>query len=171
MTLDQHLFGALETLADIAEQADEGTLDEVGARFQAAAHLALVAKQIRDICEESLNERMETDEVVVPNVGMFVRTRALSSATFREKSDGPRFREDLAHAVASKVALDIGTGEINAERRNVAREAIRVLSMYVPSISGTKGKAKDELGVNIDDYKARQWRNVVKLEEGIEDHS
>ena len=79
-------------------------------------------------------------------------------------------REDLAHAVATKVAIDIGTGEINQERRNIAKETIRVLSMYVPSISGTKGNAKSELNLNIDDYKSRQWRNTVKLEEGVQDH-
>jgi|TARA_R110002167_G_scaffold30123_4_gene99893 hypothetical protein len=170
MELDTALYAALEALSEQADSADNGTLDEVGARYQAALHLSLVAKQIRDVCEESLNERMESDAVTIPNVGRFVRSRSLASATFRDKSDGPRFREDLAHAVATKVAIDIGTGEINQERRNIAKETIRVLSMYVPSISGTKGNAKSELNLNIDDYKSRQWRNTVKLEEGVQDH-
>ena len=169
--LDTALRAALTTLAEQADTADDGTLDEVAARYQAALHLGLVAKHIRDTCEESLNERMETDEVIIPNIGRFVRSRQLSSATFIDKQSGPRFREDLAQAVASKVALDIGTGEINVERRNVAREAIRILSMYIPSIAGTKGKARDELGIDIDQYKNRSWRNTVKLEEGIEENS
>ena len=97
--------------------------------------------------------------------------RAISCSAYqwRDGDAGRRMREDLAAAVASEVALDVATGEVDPMKRNVALAALRVAYEAIPSFSSLKQAGRERLKLRISDYRTYTNFYSVKLERaGVE---
>jgi hypothetical protein len=111
---------------------------------------------------------MDEDEVTFPGVGRLVRSEKLTTK-WRDKSSGEQMRDDLATAVASAVALDVATGEVDPMKRNVALAAIRTAYEAIPSFNNLKVAGRKRLGLRMDDYLAYDSHYVVSLEPVMEE--
>ena len=143
-------FSALmEALAREDPLAGETT--RLAALLQDARALAAALKLLIADAELELAARMESDHVVVPGVGVLVRGYDERSQ-WRDEHSSELLRTDITEAIAKRLALDIGTGEVDQVKVNIAREALRVAWDVIPSFSSVKRPA-GRLGIHIDDYR------------------
>lgn len=130
----------------------EGPVGERGLRLHRLRVLAdLLATRISAV-EQSLADSMETDRIDVPSLGQLVREEVVRE---RWKGDGAgeRLRDDLAMAVAQDVAMDVGTGELDPIKRNVALATMRAAYDAIPSFSSLKVAGRRRFGLHIADYR------------------
>lgn len=157
---------ALAELRGMSEEAwTEGSVFERAVRLDRAKTLIEMLKQGTYEVELSLIESMEEDEFLVPGVGKLTRKQA-SSSTWTDRYAGERMREDLATAVASEVALDVATGEVDPMKRNVALAALRVAYEAIPSFSSLKSAGRARLGLKLTDYRKFNDYYTVTLDQG-----
>jgi len=157
---------ALAELRGIAgDEWIEGSLFERTVRLDRCKTLIGLLKQATYEIELSLIESMEENELVVPGVGKLTRNEA-SSSTWVDRRAGARMREDLAVAVASEVALDVATGEVDPMKRNVALAALRVAYEAIPAFSSLKSAGRERLGLRLSDYRKFNNYYTVTLDQG-----
>jgi hypothetical protein len=160
------LLGVLEELQAIPPNDwTEGDLAELALRLDRVTAVREHLYEVQGWLELSLAERMDTDEVTVPHVGRLRRTRGFRG-TWRDSDASARMREDVAHAVARAVAVDVGTGDIDPVKRNVALHAIQTAYEAIPAFSSLKVAGQKRLGLDLLDYRNFDAYYTVKLEVG-----
>lgn len=142
----------------------EGTLFDLAMRLERVKALKAHMTEVETWLELSLAERMETDEVPIPGVGLLKRSRA-SRSVWKFEHSAQQMREDLAKCVANEVALDVATGEFDEMKRNVVLAAMRVAYDAIPSFSNLKVAGQRRLNIHIWDYRETEYYNRVTLEE------
>jgi hypothetical protein len=104
--------------------------------------------------------------VPVAGVGLLRRQRAYRER-WRGEDSSREMRRDLAEAAAATVALDLATGEVITERRNVALAAIYAAFEAVPSFTNLLVAGRRKFHLSIDDYRERDPYFKVTIEEGL----
>lgn len=163
-------LGDVVTLLEQATDMDEDntTLEDLGRRLQLVLHIAGQAREIRDLIEVTLIDKMEEDTLSMGDVTV-VKEKATRSSW--KPSGSARMREDIAHNVAAKLALDIGTGEVDVGRRNIVEHAIKELWTIVPAFSNMKVDGRERYDLKISEYRdySDGWNvRVIVNEEGAE---
>jgi hypothetical protein len=143
----------------------EGHISELALRLDRVKALAEKLTEIRAWLEIDLADRMEADEVRVPGIGRLVRTKFTSSG-WKYDGAGEQLRNDLANAVAVDVSMDIGSGEIDPIKRNIALAAIRAAYEAIPAFASLKAAGPKRFGVKISDYRNYAEVYRVNLEVG-----
>ena len=141
----------------------EGDVFDRAVRLDRATYLIeLLKERTRDL-ELSLADSMEEDQMLVPGVGKLTRSEK-KSWSWRDGHAGERMREDLAIAVATEVALDVATREVDLEKRNVALEALRVAYDAIPSFSTLKNAGARRLRLKVGDYRVCSESYAVRID-------
>jgi len=160
------LLGVLEELQAIPpDEWTDGDMTELALRLDRVVALRAHLEEVQHWVELSLVERMDSDEVIVPNVGRLRRSRSYRGA-WRDSHAGERMRDDLAHAVARAVSVDVGTGDMDPVKRNIALHAIQTAYEAIPSFSSLKVTGQKRLGLDLMDYRSFDAYYSVKLEVG-----
>jgi hypothetical protein len=155
-------LGCLVELRSVPDWTDGDFLDRAVALSRLKAIVTL-CKEAMVHLEVDLAESMPEDTMTTP-VGLLRRTEKVTS-TWRDDAAGDRFREDLAHAVVIEVSMDIGSGEVDPIKRNIAAAALRKLYEVIPAISTVKSGAKRAIGIDIGDYRSFSRHYAVELQE------
>lgn len=145
----------------------EGPLQDVGLRLYRLQVMANRVRRLIEAIETDVAGRMERDTADLGPFGL-MRRSMVTSSTWRDESAAERMRDDLAVAVAQQVAIDVGTGEIDPVKRNVAMATMRAAYEAIPSFSTLKQAGRTRLGLHIGDYRSYfdRYRVVV---EALED--
>ena len=158
------MFTALEAMT--LDSLTEGTLADLGMRYDLILRIQGILRTQKEAVETALIEAMPENTVTTGGVRIH-RERAARSAW---KPDGSaRMRADIEHLVATKLATDVMTGEVDQMRRNMISFAIHELWEVLPAPSAMKAGAK-KYGLRIGEYRefTDGWNlSVVPLEEGI----
>jgi hypothetical protein len=160
------LLGTLTELRATRPDAwTEGTRTDLALRLDRVQTLLDHLNEVRGWLELALAESMETDDEVIPGIGGLHRTEE-RRWTWRGPHSNEQMRDDLAVAVATKVAVDVGTGELDPIKRNVALHAIRTAYEAIPSFSTLKVGGQRQLGLAIGDYRTYDTYYRVRLDVG-----
>lgn len=158
VTLTSDLTGDMDGLT-------EGTLPELGMRFQLLLHAAADIRTLKAALETALIEAMPEPTMRMGDV--VVKREPKSRWSWKSKDSGQRMREDLAHAISERMSVDPETGEINVGRRRLIEAAIQELYDAVPAIQEFKVAGAKRLGLSIFDYKDRtEGYNITVIETG-----
>lgn len=143
----------IDDLLNIDEDAwTEGTLDEVALRLYRLQSLGRICEHLAAACEQTVIDSMETDSMTVTGLGKVTRVEKTSSAWNGEHASA-RLRDDLTQAVATNIATDIATGDIDPVKRNIARAAMNLAFEAIPSFSSLNKPGRERLGLHIGDYR------------------
>jgi hypothetical protein len=112
--------------------------------------------------EMELAARLETDITALPGVGV-VRRGYTRRSEWRDAHSSADLRADVGTAIAQHVALDVGTGEIDPLRRNIAKATVDAMYEVLPSFSSVKAPAK-KYGIQIGDYRRFTDQPVVTVD-------
>jgi len=147
----------VDALCAALEDNGDHTVDGLARRLLSLRLLKGRITELEAELEDDLVASMESDHTVVPGTGLVKRVER-SSSTWRFDGAGERMRDDLVHAVANRVAVDVGTGEIDTVKRNIAAEAMRVAFTAIPAFTTLK---RNSLGLRNSDY--RQYSNTYRI--------
>jgi hypothetical protein len=161
------LTASVELRATDPEAWTDGSDRELAMRLERVMTLQSQLEFARSEIELALAERMETDEQVVPGVGVLRRSEA-TRTSWRNEHSADQMRDDLAAAVSNNVAIDVATGDIDPMKRNIALHAIRTAYEAIPSFSNLKQAGRDRLGLHIGDYRTYATYYRISLETGDE---
>ena len=153
----------LDQLRNNEDEWLEGTVVDRGLLLARLRRLASTVASIADEVEESLVGSMETEVVEVPGLLRMERTESRRS-TWHDEASPSRMRDDLAGAVAIDVALDVGTGELDPVKRNIALATMRAAYEALPSFSSLKQAGARRFGLNIGNYRAFSTTYKVMVE-------
>tara|TARA_R110000823_G_scaffold1464_1_gene5666 strand:- start:7191 stop:7703 length:513 start_codon:yes stop_codon:yes gene_type:complete len=166
MQLDTQMANTIELIGKEADHSDEGTLDELARRLDLAEQLKMSAQQIIDMTNESLVDRMETDQVVIAGVGL-LRRKSSQRSVWASKDAGQRFRSDVLYAIRTRASIDPETGEINEVAVSATQRAMELINQALPAFSSIKVEARPLLDIDVKDYRTTQWSNNIQIERGI----
>jgi hypothetical protein len=144
-------------LGDLAE----GTLEELGQRYDLMLQIMAMATEARNHLEQALVEAMPENTLVTPTM-TFKREKA-KRWTWKDKDSGKIMREDIAHSVSSKLATNVATGEVDMEARNLMQNAIRELWDVLPAPSSMKMTGASRFDLSIFDYRDLSQPDVIKV--------
>lgn len=147
------------------DQWTDGHMSELALRLDRVVALMKKLAEVQAWLELDLADRMEADVVPVPGIGSLKRTPFTSSG-WKYDGAGERMRDDLADAVAKDIAMDVGTGEYDPIKRNVALAAIRAAYEAIPAFSSLKAAGPKRFNVRISDYRNYSTAYRVSLEVG-----
>ena len=139
----------------------EGTLDDLGRRYDLMLQIIAMATEARNHLEQALVEAMPENTLVTPTM-TFKREKAKRWA-WKEATSGAAMRSDIEHAVATKLSTDIATGDIDHERRNIISHAIHELWQVLPAPSSMKMTGASNFGLSIFDYRDLSQPDVIKV--------
>ena len=145
-------LGDVVTLLETTNLDDltEGALDELGMRLTLALHTIAKATQLRDALEIALIDAMPEATLVMG--GTTIRREPKVRSTWKE-GGAARMREDVAFGVATKLATDVGTGEVDTVRRNLMQNAINESLKVFNSPQGLKKAGREDIGLRMGEYK------------------
>lgn len=146
-------------LLTLAENKDvtDGELRELAERLVIANTAVDRLREIVVQLEMELAARVERDVTPVAGVGIVYRGYTKRSE-WRDENSSADLRHDLGEAVASHVALDNATGEVDSIKRNIARATVDAMFELIPAFSSVKAPAK-KYGLKISNY--RTFRDVA----------
>lgn len=156
----ESVLAELRLYARQPDEWTEGTIEERARRLSALRQLKALTDDIILAVEQSLIESMEADDVPVAGVGM-LRRGEVTRSTWRYDGASEQMRDDLARAVATHIATDIATGEIDQLKRNIALHTMRAAYSAIPQFSSLKQAARRTFGLTLGDY--RQYDTVYKV--------
>ena len=140
--------------ADLIDRA--ASLDRLRA-IQALAH------ELAQDIEGELAATMEAD--VLDLAGMRLVRSEGTSSSWRNEHSSQVMRDDLSLAVATNVALDVGTGEVDPIKRNIAVATMRTALEAIPSFSSLNKRGRERLGLRMGDYRTTYKVAVLTQEE------
>lgn len=147
--------------------ATTGTIGEYAQRLDMCRRILQSATLIRNALEVAIAEAMPENTMVEGGLRI-VRERANRSA-WKDAHASERMRTDIEHLVASRLALDVGTGEVDAERRNIISHAIHeLLTDVLPAPSTMKAGAR-KYGLRLADYRDYSPGFTIRLTEATDD--
>ena len=135
----------LLTQMDLTDASEGAPAAELAIRLDIVMRSMGYLKDLRDALELVLIDTMEESTLVTPEV--VVHREPTVRSTWKP-SGAARMREDIKHAVANNMALDVETGEVNVGRRNVINAAIDELWAGVPAFSSIKQATPVSVGTS-----------------------
>jgi ribosomal protein S12 methylthiotransferase accessory factor YcaO len=170
MSEEDHYDPATALLTTLAELRGvnpndwtDGPVFDLALRLDRVVALHRALAEVQSWLELALAERMETDDMPVEGVGVLHRTEAHRSS-WKHAHSSQQMREDLATAVATHVAVDVGTGDIDPVKCNIARHAVELAYEAIPSFTTLKVVGRDRLGLKMGDYRSYDHYYKVNLE-------
>lgn len=161
---DLNLSKAGDQLAYAVNNLDdvtEGPLADLARRHKQITDILASTKTIRDALELAMAENMEEDTLTA-GAYTVVRDRGVGSR-WKTGESGERMREDITDAVATKVATDVMTGEVDPMRRNLIRAAMTYVWDALPAPSSVKKSGREQLGIRLSDYRDFYDTTTVKV--------
>ncbi len=169
MNIDETVGDAYVNLDNLnLGELAEGTLQELGERYDLILRIMAMATEARNHLEQALVEAMPESTLVTPTM-TFKREKA-KRWTWKDKDSGQIMREDIAHSVSSKLATNVATGEVDVEARNLMQNAIRELWDLLPAPSSMKMGGAKRFGLDIFDYRSLSQPSVIKVIPREEEH-
>jgi hypothetical protein len=151
----------VDDLLALGEDCIDGDTPELARRYRLALEAGAALRQLVDDLSDELAARMEADQVRVPGVGMLERKRERRSTWLHEHSS-VEFRKAVGDTAVNRIALDVGTGELDPVRRNIGRAVVDLLWEYVPSFSSVKAAGKRD-GIDVDQFRTTSYVERVEL--------
>lgn len=151
-------------LVEMAAGSDvtDGELPVLAQRLHTARTAIARLTSIVDALTMEVAARVETDDT---RAGSWHIERGYKrNSTWSQPDSAEILRHDLGEAVVSKVALDIGTGELDPVKRNIARAAIAELWECLPAFSSLK-RGASRLGIRIDEYRTFTDVATIRVQE------
>lgn len=151
------------------DNVTEGTLSDLGARYQYALHIVATAGRLRDALEIALVDAMPEDTMTMN--GVTVKRATKNRWSWKERDSGKRMRDDIANAIADEMSLDVETGEVNVGRRRLIQQAVGRVWKTIPAVQAMKIEGAKDLGLSIFDYKelSTGYRIEVSIPETAEE--
>lgn len=156
------IYTAIDALSEAAlGDFAEGDLDDLALRLDSVRRIAVLAKELEGMLELAVLEAMPSDTVRHPAIGI-VRKVPKRSKKLVENGTA-KFQSDLSIAIARKLGTDPYTGEVSADRREAARDAVRLVTDCV-TVSGSSVKlGATALGIDPDDYVTYSTHYAVEI--------
>ena len=151
----------VDDLLALGEDCIDGDTPELARRYRLALEAGAALRQLVDDLSDELAARMEADQVRVPGVGMLERKRERRS-TWPHEHSSVEFRKAVGDTAVNRIALDVGTGELDPVRRNIGRAVVDLLWEYVPSFSSVKAAGKRD-GIDVDQFRTTSYVERVEL--------
>jgi hypothetical protein len=151
VNVDAYLSEAI-TVLDVAGRGefDVGSIGEYAQRLDMLRRIIQQATAMRNTLELTLAEAMPESRMSEGGLRI-VRERA-SRSYWKDASASERMKEDIEHQVATKLATDVATGEVDQMRRNVISHAIHELWAVLPAPSTLKAGAR-RFDLTLSDYR------------------
>jgi hypothetical protein len=176
--LDAELFADMDPTATSAAILDsleatprgswtEGPFDDVARRFALLTRVTAVVNELLGDLNDQLVASMEDDTMTVPGVGVLAREKVTRS-TWKDKTASADLRENLVTNVARVVAQDVGTGDVDPVKRNIAIHAVKTALAAIPSFDKLTQAGAKALGMRISDYRDYSDAYKVKITEPLE---
>jgi hypothetical protein len=146
-------IGDVVTLLEelVLDDATEGTLADLGSRYQYTLHILGIVTRLRDALELALIDAMPEDTMSMN--GVVVKRANVNRWKWRDKDSGKEMRNAISHAIANEMSTDPETGEVNVGRRRLIEQAISKVWRTIPAVQTMKQTGAQELGLSIFDYK------------------
>lgn len=163
MDADQQLgeiLTAFETLTADLDATTEAPLDDLGRRYDMVLRIRTATTELRDALEIALIETMPEDTLTMD--GVVVKREKSTRSTWKDGGAG-RMTEDIGHGIATKLATDVGTGEVDPVRRNLMKNAIDEVWKVIYAPSNMKKAGRESLGLKISEYRDYNETNVIKV--------
>jgi len=154
------VFTRLDTMT-LDSDLTEGTLQELGHRYDMALRIIALAQQVRNHLEVALVDAMPEDTMIMGDIT--VKREKANRWSWKDGSSGERMREDIEQMVATKLATDVMTGEVDPMRRNMVKHAIHELWALLPAPSSMKVEGARRFDLDIFDYRSLSQPNVIKV--------
>src|SRR5215510_6048467 len=110
----------------------EGPINDRALMLHRLRVLSQLCKDRADAIEESLVGSMETDRMLIPGLGDLVREE-VTRDSWKDGGANERLRDDLARSVATAVAVNEITGEVDEIVRRTAMVTMRAAYDAIPS--------------------------------------
>jgi hypothetical protein len=148
----EQIYEGLRLLLDTPLAAvTEGTVEDLVTRLDAVTRIGKLAAEMQDALALALADQVNDESMAIPGVGLL--NRVPKGGTRVRRGGTAKLRQDLPIAVARKVGVDPYTGEINADRRDGAADAVReVIATCGITASSLKVSARELIGLDPDDY-------------------
>jgi hypothetical protein len=130
--------------------ATTGTIAEYAQRLDLLRRIIHDATMLRNHLEVALAEAMPESRMT--EGGLRISRERASRSNWKDAHAGERMREDIEHKVATVLATDVATGEINLERRNLISYALHELWDVLPAPSSLKAGAR-RYDLRVSDYR------------------
>lgn len=148
------------------DQWESGELGDRARRLNMVRKVTEHLRGIADVLEMTVASEMHDEYEQVPGLGTVYRTEEVRS-TWRADNSPAQMRDDVARAVANKIAIDLLTGEVDVGKRAVVLEAMRLAYEAIPSFSNLKVQGRKTLGLRMDDYRSFDKVHRVKIQEAM----
>jgi len=159
--VDAYLSEAFTAL-DIIEldHATEGTVGEYAQRLDLCLRIIRAATELRNALELALAEAMPESRMI--EGGLRITRERAARSYWKDPDSSERMRAAIEASVSQRLALDVGTGEVDPVRRNLISYAIHELWEVLPAPSALKAGAK-KYGLRISDYREFQDGFTIRL--------
>jgi hypothetical protein len=164
-----------DTLTDVATTLDQanipavtsGTVEELARRLDLTLRATTLLNDIAEQLEQALIDAMPEDAMAINGVGVLMRSERQPRMIWRDEESAGRLRDDLSGAIAREIAFDVGTGEIDPIKRNIATVAAQAALDAVgkTGLNSVLTGAQRRYNVWMNEYKERQAAGYrVKIE-------
>jgi hypothetical protein len=151
VNVDAYLSEAITVLDVVAGgEYDVGTVGEYAQRLDMLRLVISKATDLRNALEVVLAEAMPESRMT--EGGLRISRERSTRSYWKDAHAGERMREDIEHKVATTLATDVATGDINLERRNIISHALHELWDVLPAPSSLKAGAR-RYDLRVSDYR------------------
>lgn len=135
-----------------ADSVSEGLLPELAQRLDIIDTVLAALGIMREALTIELAARMEADEIEVPGVGYLTRIERTSSGTWKYDGAREQMFSDLKGALASRLAVDPATGEVNPALRRLITLTVDEMLEAI-SVGNPKAAFRKRYGLDPHDYR------------------
>lgn len=129
----------------------EGSVADLAKRLALFLKIkALLDLAIKDM-SDAMALKMDFELLDVPGYG-WLKKVPTETSRWKDKNSSTDLREDIKSAVVASVAMDIGTGELDPVKRNIARATADRLMSILPQPNAVLKEGKN-YGIDIRDYR------------------
>lgn len=151
-------YSALDIIE--SDHATTGTIGEYAQRLDMLRRIIALATELRNAIELAIAEAMPENRMV--EGGLRISRERSSRSYWRDADSSERMREAIEQQVATTLALDVGTGEIDPVRKNLISYAIHQLWDVLPAPSTLKAGAR-KYGINLRDFREFQPGFTIRI--------
>lgn len=141
-------------------EATTGDLAEYAQRLDMTRRIIEFATHLRNHLEVAIAEAMPTN--VERAGGLRITRERATRSNWVDSTASERMRADIEHLVATKLALNPATGDVDPQRRNIISYAIHELWDVLPAPSAMKAGAR-RFGLSITDYRNFTEGYTIKI--------
>ena len=170
MQLNELLLDVAATLEGLPlEELTDGEIADLGERLKALTIVQAAIKEQMDALTLAVQEQMPADEFPLQGTGV-LRKSYRKHNRWKEGMTS-KFQRDLATAIARLVAVDRLTGEVNADKRDAAIEAVETLVKTSGNVSNLTKDGQVLLDMDLEDYRDIGHTPTIKVDLRMEQDS